>query len=479
MAFKSRRFLMFFDLQNTEELSDINFDIIIVGAGAAGITLAKKIESSGKRVALVEGGGEEWSDISQDCYKGQVIGDPYFKLDVARLRFFGGTTNHWAGWCRSFEEIDFQRSYLGPEYKWPITFNDIERYKDEACTILEIPSDFKDVSSADSNIKEIKFQFSPPVQFKEKYLKHIKLSSSITLLLNANLVDLVGENRSVNMAIFESFNGNQIKLSGNKIILAMGGIENSRFLLYMSQKHQNHFFDDKLPIGKFWMEHPHFTMGKALVDKKKVPGFYYSLNTSAQLSNRILNCGFRVEHLHDEGTKSLIRDVLCLAPRLGSKLVKLADKNLVCGVELRAAWEQAPNIENAVQLDVNSVDSFGIPRTILRWHKTEFDRKTVKKSVDEFNRWLLEIDGGRIQLLDWILNDKEYPENDELAGYHHMGGTRMHQSTTFGVVDANCKVHGSNNLFIAGSSVFTTGGHNNPTLPIVQLSLKLANHLII
>ena len=83
----------------------------------------------------------------------------------------------------------------------------------------------------------------------------------------------------------------------------------------------------------------------------------------------------------------------------------------------------------------------------------------------------------RIQLHDWLIKNKNYPEYDELAGYHHMGGTRMSISKKYGVVDNNCKVFGSENLYIAGSSIFTTGGHNNPTLPIVQFSLRLADHL--
>ena len=100
------------------------------------------------------------------------------------------------------------------------------------------------------------------------------------------------------------------------------------------------------------------------------------------------------------------------------------------------------------------------------------------KSIEVFNQWLLEIDGGRIQLDDWLIDQKNYPTNDELAGYHHMGGTRMHENPKLGVVDKNCKVYGSYNLYMAGSSVFTTGGHNNPTLPIVQIALRLANHLV-
>ena len=90
---------------------------------------------------------------------------------------------------------------------------------------------------------------------------------------------------------------------------------------------------------------------------------------------------------------------------------------------------------------------------------------------------MLDKELGRLQLFNWMIKNEDYPDYDELAGYHHMGGTRMHVNPEFGVVDKNCKVYGSDNLYMAGSSVFTTGGHNNPTLPIIQLALRLANHL--
>ena len=220
------------------------------------------------------------------------------------------------------------------------------------------------------------------------------------------------------------------------------------------------------------MEHPHFTLGHAIVDKRKVSERFYSLSAQAQLDEGILNCGLRVEHLNDEGTKALIRDVLCLAPSLGESLVSLAGKNLVCGARFRAAWEQSPEIKNHISLDTE-YDQFGIPKPILNWQKSVLDRKTLISSVQRFNEWLLRIDGGRIQLDSRILDHNDYPIKDELAGYHHMGGTRMHASDEYGVVDANCKVYGSSNLYVAGSSIFTTGGHNNPTLPIVQFALRL------
>ena len=469
---------MLTDLNNLDLIKDSynGYDVAIIGAGAAGITLALKLSAEGKKVALVEAGGLELSDESQQIYDAKTVGDPYFELDVARLRYFGGTTNHWAGWCRTFEQEDFNRGYLGDHYKWPIAFDELDRYREEACAILEISSDFQDAPPSDSDIESINFNFSPPVRFGTKYLVRLVANPLVHVFLNSNLVDVEYSGERITAIKIASYNGGSSSVISRNFVFAMGGIENSRYLLWLKSKYGNSFLADNSPIGRYWMEHPHFSLGLAIVDKRKVSERFYSVSAKAQLDEGILNCGFRVVHLSDGTTKALIRDVLCLAPSLGKSLVSLAGRNLVCGARFRAAWEQSPEIENHISLD-SERDQFGIPKPILNWRKSELDRKTLISSVERFNEWLLRIDGGRIQLDSWIINHEDYPTNDELAGYHHMGGTRMHSSEDYGVVDENCKVYGSSNLYVAGSSIFTTGGHNNPTLPIVQFALRLANHL--
>ena len=91
---------MLTDLNDTDAFEEdySGYDVTIVGAGAAGITLALKLSSMGKNVALIEAGGLEYSEESQQVYSARTVGDPYFDLDLARLRYFGGTTNHWTGW---------------------------------------------------------------------------------------------------------------------------------------------------------------------------------------------------------------------------------------------------------------------------------------------------------------------------------------------------------------------------------------------
>ncbi|MGI9262349.1 MAG: FAD-dependent oxidoreductase, partial [Woeseiaceae bacterium] len=96
------------DAEDLEPGSLIVGDICIVGAGAAGISMALELAGSGLQVILLEAGGMRYEPDSQEQYRGENIGEPYFPLEAARLRYFGGTTGHWAGLCSPFDEIDFQ-----------------------------------------------------------------------------------------------------------------------------------------------------------------------------------------------------------------------------------------------------------------------------------------------------------------------------------------------------------------------------------
>ncbi len=455
---------------------DINHDVCIIGAGAAGITIANKLSDAGLKVILCEAGSDEYTEVSQNNYIGKVTGDFYFDLDVARLRYLGGTTNHWNGMCRPFEKIDFDRNYLGEEFVWPVKYEEVFKYQNEACNILEIKNDFLINNSSDDLIRKINFQYSPPVRFKDKYLNKIKSSKNLTLIINSNLKDIYGENNKISKAIFENYNNGTISINAKKFIFSMGGLENSRYLLWFAQKYQSKYFDANCPIGKYWMEHPHFSLGSALVEKKITDNIYYSINEQTQKKLKILNCGFRITEISHKDTNQKIKEIMCIAPKLGIKLAYLFNKKLICGARLFAAWEQEPNSSNAVKLTKN-VSPLGIPTIELNWKKTPFDRNTIVQSINVLNEYLLDKDLGRVKLFDWLVNNEKYPNTGELAGYHHMGGTRMSNTKKYGVVDVNCKVFGSENLYIAGSSIFTTGGHNNPTLPIVQFSLRLADHL--
>ncbi|MDB4087927.1 FAD-dependent oxidoreductase, partial [Amylibacter sp.] len=253
------------------------YDVTIIGAGAAGITLALKLSSEGKKVALIEAGGLEYSEESQQVYSARTVGDPYFELDVARLRYFGGTTNHWGGMCRTFEREDFNRGHFGKEYLWPIGYEELDRYRAEACEILEIPSEFNDVTSVGLDIDIIDFNFSPPVRFGTKYFDTLVANPLVDIFLNSNLIDVTSSGDQLTSIKVASYNGNVSSISSQNFVFAMGGIENSRYLLWLQTKYGNNFISDECPIGKYWMEHPSFRLGEAIVDKRKISDSFYSI----------------------------------------------------------------------------------------------------------------------------------------------------------------------------------------------------------
>ena len=481
---------MIFDLEKNNFSEERIYDVCIFGAGPAGISLALKLHNNNKRVLICEAGDENYSEQSQNCYKGIVKGDEYFDLDVTRLRYLGGSSNHWGGWCRTFNKMDFNRGDIGEYLIWPIEKKDIDPFFDETAKIIGLPKperlNYRESISRKYSLESIEFDYSG-TNFNTKYINVLKKSKNIDLLLNANLKKLIIENNKIKSCDIISYNFSTKNISAKNFVFAMGGIENSRQLLWQQKINNENLYDTQIPVGEYWMEHPHYTLGNLVLKKKfinspmfersKIEVGFIQLKHDIQKKLNILSCGLRLEWPGYTNAKQIIADLACYAPNLSKEIFNLFNQNLMCAARVRAAWEQLPVIDNKIILSSNEKDKFNIPRPILNWKKNSFDRKTIKSSLEYFSQFLLDEDMGRLQLDDWITNNKDYPTNDEKAGHHHMGGTRMHDLRKFGVVDRNCKVYGSNNLYCIGSSVFTTGGHNNPTFPIIQLSLRLGEYL--
>ena len=160
-------------------------------------------------------------------------------------------------------------------------------------------------------------------------------------------------------------------------------------------------------------------------------------------------------------------------------LTKTKDRRIYAVVRT----EQAPNPDSRITLDPEARDALGMPKARLNWATTELDKHSVAATMRGLDRELRRLGLASVTPSPW-LNDQATPwefdpliSKNPIAGYHHMGTTRMSTDASQGVVDADGKVHGIGNLYVAGSSVFPTGGWANPTLTILALSLRLADHL--
>jgi len=475
---------MFVDFNLSVNSLPKSTDFCVVGSGPAGMTLALELERHGRSVVLLEGGGLEWSPESHELYRGDVIGDHYVALEFARARLLGGTSGHWGGWSYQLTDLAFKKKAGFEDAQWPIEKKDLDPFLPQARSVLDIgpPAD-EVVLDGEFGIKEFRISYSR-VRFGQKYRERLASSQHITCVTNANLTGLKTDGRNVVAATVTNFMGQSGSVYAKYFVLAMGGIENSRMLLWCNHQANGHLVDSRAPLGRYWMEHPAYTVGHALVDLKIPKTEYFRphlLLTFTEAVFRklgILECSIALEEIPSSGTKGLLKDLICVAPKAGEWAASLAGKNIVCGTKLIIGWEQEPVWSNHVKLSETKRDRFGIPLVELHWKKTDRDRVTLEKALSQFNDFLMARNRGRLKLDDWVLGKGGYPASaDDGVSYHHMGGTRMASTVEKGVVDQNCRVFGQDNLYVAGSSVFPSGGEANPTLAIVQLSLRLAEHL--
>ena len=472
-------------------LSDLGtedtFDYCIIGAGPAGISCALPLAKAGKKVAVLEAGGLEYTEWSQGIYKGEVIGDHYYDLDAARLRYFGGTSNHWGGWCRTLDPIDFEDKPYFKDTAWPINKKDLDPYIKESNDILELKDIIPDSDIGKSGFKQVDWVVSPPVNMGEKYKEPFAKDKNISLILDANLVGFETNGTAISGAVVADPKNNRVTVKAKEYILAAGGIENSRLLLWANEETNGQIVKNSTTLGKYWMEHPVYGIGSVITTgkfdrpHKDLYGqdhIFVAPTDATMKKMKTLNCAFIMVKKEYKGTKKLIADIGCVAPEWASWAAWQFGETLSCGYHIRAGWEQQPLASNRIELDASKKDALGMPRTKLFWKKSEADMLTLRKTAQSYGAYLARSNTGRMKLNPWVLGEGDPPKDEEIAGYHHMGGTRMADSAEQGIVDANCKVFGQDNLYIAGSSVFPSGGYANPTLTIVQLALRLSEHLL-
>lgn len=468
-------------VDNLNNLPD-DINVVIAGSGPAGVSLALDLEKKGIKSIILETGDKLYTEKAQERYVGTVNGNFPNDLSLLRLSQFGGTTGHWGGTCRPLDEYDFT--------SWPISKKDLIKYQSDACNFLKISNQFRELE-IDENLKIIEFQESEVMVF-DAYFEQIKNSKDIYLSLNTSLFNINIENQKIKEIQIKK-NRDIFRMYNKILVLACGGIENSRLLLWF--KYHNQKLLDSSPVGNFWMEHPFKVVGTGIgnfnkIKKTFINEFHYFENfrnwgnftvsvspTEKMIKNKkILNSGVFLT-LHDRNNNSLknnIKDLLCIAPKLSNKIVEQFNKKLLCGITISSSWEQDPEHKNSISL-INSQDDTGIPRVKLNYSISDKTLKTPQEMIQQLGDLFINKDLGRIAGESSIYDKSNFISE---AGYHHLGGTIMGENSKYSVVDKNLKVHDVENFFVLGSSVFPTGGHANPTLTIVQLSLKLSKHLV-
>lgn len=491
------------------------FDVCVIGSGPAGITLARALAAQGYEVALMEGGGFEPTDDSTDVYVGEITGLPYHDLEIARLRYFGGSSGHWEGLCRELDAGDFEPHPQEPLSGWPIGKADLDPYAEAAAGILDLgppyPAEVPPLPGDD--FLEIRFRRSAPTRFGDKYREEIIASPRIRLGLNANLVDLRLDDagRRVTRGVFRAFaldgapDETGFEVEARSFCLCTGGIENARLLLNFDSQAPGGIGNRNGLVGRYFCEHPAFFIGEVLFEHPGVAMDDSFITTSEAFRAAEATLGLSIRfhrrpRRHMSFLTEAARSAECNLPFVATLAQEVfGQKPVRCDLgglmEYRRSltpddypWAlattnaaQALNPESRVEL-AETRDALGLRRTRLHWQVLPIDYHSIKATTLALGRTLAENGIARIRLYDWLQAEnpvmpKLESNMGEIGAYHHMCTTRMSDDPATGVVDRDCRVHGIDNLYIGGSSVFATSGYVNPTYTIVQLALRLGDHL--
>ena len=518
---------MLIDARALPSGSRIESDVCIVGGGAAGIAIARELAGTATKVVLLEAGGLEIDSARQELYEGENLGLPYFPLEVCRLRYLGGSTNHWGGHCMPFRESEFAAVDYIPYSGWPIGVGDVAPWWPRAAEMLGLPSQGWDPGywadrvgkpplALDPDVIRTEFHLVKKAFLGELYRPVLEEAANLEVYLNANVVEFEVDESASHVVEVRArvLDGPIFHVAARRFVLAAGGIENARLLLLSDSVQKGGLGNGHDLVGRFFAEHPTLHAGSIAVAHSGVPvGLYYrqwlddirlfahlSLADTAMRRERIAPVAWEAIPVPDagytsDGFRSMVElargvrhlrvpndlgdHVANIAGDLGS-LAGLAYDTVRLGqvpiarVDLLAATVPVPNPDSRVLLGEER-DALGLRRVQLDWRMSPLDKRSVRRATELLGAEIARIGLGRLQLaIDD--DDQGWPADLEGAN-HHVCTTRMADDPARGVVDRNCKVFGVDNLYIAGSSVFSTSGLGTPTFMLITLALRLADHL--
>lgn len=498
----------------------ITCDVAIVGAGAAGIPLGLSLKNKGYSVSIFEGGGEFFSEESQNLYSGSVVDrDLPYGLQFSRMRFLGGSTNCWGAGCGIFGEKELLYRDWVSKSSWPIEYDVLVPFYKKASEFLELP----DLIEAENKREKIIKGFDNPGlfytkkrNFKNEFYNELKSSQKVNVFLQANFKNF---KESVGQRIEKievvGLGNSSLSCSAKVMVLCCGGVENARLLLNSKGRSGDPIGNANDLVGRYFSDHPitpiasihapeHSILNRlerisaisqtAESEVLFVPSF--KIPDAVQKQRKMLNStvSFQMENLPlsdaalsawalkkgwtESGFEGLsidrVKDVLSNPVAVAQAMYQRAVGGSRFG--MRIQMEQEPNFNSRVMLSKEQ-DRFGHYKTLLDWQFTELDRHTI----DETLKYCSEIfASGKIGLLKVdppIVDEPDAIPADLRGGQHHSGTTRMGINAEEGVVDRDLKVFGTSNLYVLGSSVMPTNSWVNPTFTIIALAFRLGSHI--
>lgn len=497
-------------------------DICIVGAGAAGIVLAVELARQNQNVLLLEAGGHDVEDASQEPYRSEVVGLPHTGIHTGRFRAKGGTTTRWGGQILELDEADFDARPGVEASGWPFPKSHLAPFYERALALEGLSGVMRNDADVWSSLR-----LSPPAfDSLEPYfsrwcpqpdfgrLHHHTLADDprVQLWLHANVIKPVLEGDTIRALRCRTLTGIETTFRAHRFVFALGAIECSRFFLQPREAAAP--WNRSGLLGKHFQDHIDATVATVepvshkafhnIFDNVFLHGLKYHpklrLEPAVQRERNTLNAAATMifdtggdsplDHIKVTAKKIIRRDFSRISaselthaavhlPLVARQVLRHSLSHRIynppsCPILLRVHCEQEPSSASSITLS-ETRDSLGLLRARLDWRISGRELATIRTYIDIAMRSLSGV--ARITPDPALVSGTADFLTRCNDSNHHMGGMRMSSSPSNGVVDPNLRIHGLTNTYICSAAVFPTSGFSNPTHTILALAVRLADHL--
>ena len=523
-------------IKSCRELPDhevITADVCIIGGGPSGLTIASALDGAPLRVVVLEAGGQPTSRPAGLSELSADVGDGDLAPPLRVPPRLGGAANEWnvrlANRQRGVRMLPLSPSDLEsrswvPDSGWPIAWNELNRYYRRADEFLGLTDRGYQVEEWETDrgkrlaLEEHGFttkmeQFASPAVFTQSIRKRLAASSNVDVYLDGAVGVIDGETDRATHVMVDHGRAGRLRVEADIFVLASGGIDNATMLL--RAREGLGFAGSQEVVGRYFLDHQRVVTGLVTPTDSDLfqNGSLYDLTTrdgaaamgkltpteELLATHRMLHSGSMLlpkppaeivsalaAPLAQPSPKALARTAGYVA-RVGTQM---AIRQRRWRPRVDAGWsglggsafdrfcvetqvELAPDRNNRVRLG-DSVDEFGRRRPEISWRWNEIDLQSLRATTSLLQKAFSNSGLGEFEPIPW--NDRPLLTTPNGA-FHPSGTTRMGDSPTTSVTDRNAKLHGVANVYVSGSSLFPTVGYANPTLTIVALGLRLADHL--
>jgi choline dehydrogenase-like flavoprotein len=501
--------------------------IVIVGAGAVGLYAASQLASRGCNVVLIEAGESHLGNFSADAYSS--VGRDHSGIRIGRSRSLGGTTNLWGGQLVQFQPIDFNGRDWLPASRWPITYDEIAPFYKPTYQNLNVPQQFVDDASVWRGIScdppnlgtdfEVFFtRWLEVPNFAEMFAKQMQTDERMCVLTGHTVTGFRGTGNALDAVRAADAKGQSHWIAADQVILAAGTIENVRLLLHTGQDPQWQApWSNNQNIGRFFQDHlggkiasfqptdksAFFRMFSNVVYSGRKFQPKIRMRNDVQLRQQLYNTQvfFAFESEVSEhmvylkqfmraalysrkltGIGDMFRNAFGMARYLVPLMWKYVWDHRIfvpstAKILMHVQSEHAPVADSRITIDAAALDGYGLPRVILDWRIDGNELASLREFAMQIRDALESAGIGQLKIDDDLLALNPNFLSKLGDTYHQAGGTNMANSEQEGVVDKNLRVFGTENLYVAGASVFPTTSNANTTFTALTFTTRLIDYL--